>query len=291
MISIIIPTYNRAKYLPRAIESVLKQDYSDWELIISDDGSTDDTEIVVKEYLVDNRIIFIKNKNRGATAARNAGARIAIGEYVTFLDSDDEATPSWLFLFVEEIKKGAKVVCCGYSYYDHNGIFLKENSPYHLGKIYLNKIGRFTNGGVFILDKNLFNQIGGYDENVQSGQHSEMALRLVQVLDKNDIDIVNIFEPLIKVHVHRDEKIRNNHRALYEGTIYTLNKHRKLFESHKNVYKDYLSIAALGAFKINKKKEAQALFLKAWKIHPTSIKSLLRYFISLFPSIGNKIWN
>lgn len=290
MISIIIPTYNRVKFLPRAISSVLNQTNDDWELIISDDGSTDDTEAVISSYLTDERIHYIKNENKGATAARNSGANIAKGDYLTFLDSDDEATENWLSAFVEFINKGAKVICCGYTYYDHNGNFIKENFPYNLGGIYLNRTGRFTNGGVFILEKNLFNIIGGYDENVKSGQHSEMALRLVQVLNKKDIDIVNIFKPLIKVHVHKGEKIRNNSEALYLGTIYTLQKHSALFEQFPDVYKDYLSIAALGAFKTNRVKESQSLFLKAWKVKPKSIKSLFRYILSLSPVLGSKVW-
>ena len=140
------------------------------------------------------------------------------------------------------------------------------------------------------MEKKLFNIIGGYDENVRSGQHSEMALRLVQVLEEKKIDIINIFKPLVKVHVHKGEKIRSNHQALYDGTLYTLKKHRYHFEQNPKVYRDYLSIAALGAFKTGRIKEAQTLFLKAWKVQPGSIKSLLRYLLSRFPYLGKKIW-
>lgn len=290
MISIIIPTYNRAEFLPRAINSVLDQTFQDWELIISDDGSTDHTEEVVERFLKDPRIRYVVNPNRGATFARNSGAKNASRNFLTFLDSDDEAHSSWLQSFADEIEKGAEVVCCGYRYYDHKGEPIGENFPFDLGEIYENRVGRFTNGGVFILKKELFQEIGGYDENVQSGQHSELALRLIPLLSARDIDIVNIFKPLIKVHVHKGEKIRKNNLALYKGTLYTLEKHQKLFENHPAIYRNYLGIAALGAFRLNKIKKSQTLFYKAWKVNPLSVKAFGRVLLSRFPSIGMMVW-
>lgn len=88
MFSIIIPTYNRAHFLPKAIESVLEQTYSNWELIIIDDGSTDNTLDVVENY-ADERIKYIYQENAERSAARNNGIRHANGEYICFLDSDD----------------------------------------------------------------------------------------------------------------------------------------------------------------------------------------------------------
>ena len=86
--SIIIPTYNRADFLPKAIESVLAQTYTEWELIIVDDGSTDNTCEVISQYK-DERITYIYQENAERSAARNNGIAHAKGEYVCFLDSDD----------------------------------------------------------------------------------------------------------------------------------------------------------------------------------------------------------
>ncbi len=85
-ISVIIPTYNRAKYLPRAIESVLSQSFKPLEIIIVDDGSIDDTKSVVSRYPVG----YIYQENSGVSSARNGGVKEAKGEWVAFLDSDDE---------------------------------------------------------------------------------------------------------------------------------------------------------------------------------------------------------
>ncbi len=86
-ISVIIPTYNRAEMLERAIDSVLMQSCQDFELLVIDDGSTDDTFAKIKSY--EYPIIYIKQENKGAAAARNAGIKAAKAEFLAFLDSDD----------------------------------------------------------------------------------------------------------------------------------------------------------------------------------------------------------
>lgn len=290
MISIVIPTYNRSKFLPRVLDSVLKQSYGHWELIISDDGSTDNTETVIKQFLSDSRIKYIKNRNAGATAARNAGAKVSTGKFVTFLDSDDEAKSNWLEIFQKEIDKGEEVICCGYEYVDHNGIKIGENMPRKLGNIYSDRVGRFTNGGVFILNRATFLEIGGYDELVQAGQHSEMAIRLVKLLDKRNIEIKNIFKPLIRVHVHKGQKIRSDHKAVFKGSIYVLQKHQDLFKKNPKLYANYLNVAGVNGMKINEVKKSKELFLKAWLLDPMNTKNLGRYFISQIPLLRKHIW-
>lgn len=93
-VSIILPTYNRADTIGRAMESVLRQSYSDWELVVVDDGSTDDTAALVANR--DPRIRLIRQSNGGCYAARNAGIAASLGRYLAFLDSDDEWLPHFL---------------------------------------------------------------------------------------------------------------------------------------------------------------------------------------------------
>ncbi len=93
-----MPSYNRAHLLSIAIESVLLQHYSNWELLIVDDGSTDNTQKVIQDYN-DIRIVYFKKNNGGVCSARNYGVQHAKGEYIAFLDSDDSVTKEWLFNF------------------------------------------------------------------------------------------------------------------------------------------------------------------------------------------------
>ena len=93
-VSVILPTYNRAPFLPRAVKSILAQSFSDWELFVIDDGSTGETQRVIQPYLTDPRIHFLKKKREGVAAkTRNAGLRLARGKYVAFLDDDDLFLP------------------------------------------------------------------------------------------------------------------------------------------------------------------------------------------------------
>mgnify|MGYP002367136581 CR=1 FL=1 len=94
-VSIIIASYNKEKYIGETINSVIKQTYTEWELIIIDDFSTDQSVDVISGFLTDARITLIKNdRNRGANHSRNSGIKTARGKYVLFLDADDILAPT-----------------------------------------------------------------------------------------------------------------------------------------------------------------------------------------------------
>jgi len=97
IVSVIISTYNRAAYLPKAIDSMLAQTFRDWELILVNDGATDRTEEVVQPYLVrDRRLRYVTQANQGIASARNRALAQATGTYIAFLDDDDQWTPDKL---------------------------------------------------------------------------------------------------------------------------------------------------------------------------------------------------
>ena len=106
LVSIVMPSYNTAEYIAESIKSVQSQTHTNWELLIVDDCSTDNTDDVVKEYLTDTRIRYIKNeKNSGAAISRNRALREAKGRWIAFLDSDDLWHPKKLekqIAFMEE---------------------------------------------------------------------------------------------------------------------------------------------------------------------------------------------
>ena len=103
--SIIIPSFNRTHIIDRAIQGVLQQTFQDFEILIVDDGSTDNTQAIVKEYSADLKIKYIYQNNQGVCSARNTGAKEANGAYLIFLDSDDTVEKSWLQDFYDSLKK------------------------------------------------------------------------------------------------------------------------------------------------------------------------------------------
>lgn len=115
IISVIVPVYNIREYLREAVDSVLKQDYQKLQVILIDDGSTDDSGKICDEYAQrDNRISVIHQKNGGAASAKNTGLKVAEGEYLAFLDSDDyleEGAYSYMVKQLEDNKADA-IQCC-----------------------------------------------------------------------------------------------------------------------------------------------------------------------------------
>ena len=105
--SIVIPTYNRAKFIDKAIASLLNQKYEDFEVIVVDDGSTDNTEEVVKSFN-NNKVKYYKKENQERGAARNYGAKLAKGEYINFFDSDDIAYDNHLQVALETVISNEK---------------------------------------------------------------------------------------------------------------------------------------------------------------------------------------
>lgn len=126
VVSVIIPTFNRAGLLPRAIESVIAQTFGDWELIVVDDGSTDDTAGVIRPYAneLGERFVYLRQRNRGSSHARNAGIEAGVGQFVAFLDSDDQFLPHklsrQLALFASAPQLG--LVYSDYAYVDLEGM-------------------------------------------------------------------------------------------------------------------------------------------------------------------------
>jgi len=111
LVTIILPTFNRARFLPEAFASIDAQTFRDWELIVIDDGSTDDTEAVVRAWSerIDRPLHYLKQENRGAYGARNTGLDHATGEYVAFFDSDDLWLPHHLARCVEALTRSEHV--------------------------------------------------------------------------------------------------------------------------------------------------------------------------------------
>ncbi|MBR3115790.1 glycosyltransferase [Candidatus Saccharibacteria bacterium] len=116
-VSVIIPVYNTAKYLPACLDSVLAETHRDLEVICVNDGSTDKSPTILKKYVnQDSRIKVINQKNQGLSAARNAGLKTATGDYITFIDSDDEVKPEMIESLLKALKDSqAGIAACSFA--------------------------------------------------------------------------------------------------------------------------------------------------------------------------------
>jgi glycosyltransferase involved in cell wall biosynthesis len=123
VVSVVIATYNMARYLPLAVKSALGQTYKSIEVLVVDDGSTDDTAGAIAPFLADHRVRYCIQENKGQAAAKNHGVQKSRGEYIAFLDADDMWAPEKLELQIPVLSrsKNLGVVYSRFAYIDENG--------------------------------------------------------------------------------------------------------------------------------------------------------------------------
>ncbi len=174
--SVIICTYNREALLPRAIDSLLAQSEEDWEALIIDDGSTDGTTLLAKDYVARHpaKFRYVYHANKGLPLSRNAGLLAAAGLYATFLDSDDEYAPSHLSIRKKALLQNPDVDLL------HGGIKIIGNEfvpdVRHPGNMI--HISECTVGGTFCIRKKLAEALGGF-RNVGIGDDFDFFNRAV----------------------------------------------------------------------------------------------------------------
>src|SRR2546421_4585920 len=173
LFSIIIPTYNRARLISRAIDSVLAQDFIDWEMIVVDDGSTDTTADILRHYVDEEpRIHYHYTEHEGAPQARNFGCSLATGKYFTFLDSDDEYLPGHLGIRAEIISGEPAVELI-------HGNCEVIGDPMITDRFDPTRLIPITDciiGATFFIRRDLFRRLGGFAD-IQYGDDNDFFLR------------------------------------------------------------------------------------------------------------------
>jgi len=181
-VSVVIPTYNYEIYIAEAVESVLAQTYQDFELIVVDDGSTDNTHSVLEPYL--DRITYLYQENQGRSLARNRGIQVAQGEYIAFLDADDWFLPHKLELqthFLDEHPE-AGMVAGGWVETDEQGKTLRRGEPWHW-KPHLGLaecvMGVPVTPSTVQVRRCWLDAVGLFDESLDWNEDQDLYLRLV----------------------------------------------------------------------------------------------------------------
>jgi glycosyltransferase involved in cell wall biosynthesis len=202
-VSVVIPTYNRARYVAEALESVFAQTFKDYEVIIVDDGSTDNTQTALQPYM--ERIRYVRQENRGLAAARNRGVREVRGEFVAFLDSDD----CWEPRMLEEVLKTFE------KHPDVGAVFVAEREMDEQGNL-LKRVHTKRSPGLFFTPESMVSKdtgvgcgrppvvrrkwldaLGGFDESMRSAVDCEMWIRY-----SFHVPMVLQPEPFVRRRVH-----------------------------------------------------------------------------------------
>lgn len=198
LVSVIMPTYNRADIILNAIASVREQSWTNWELLVCDDGSTDSTDKVVAD-IKDTRIRYIKLQKFGAAAARNAGLRASRGEIVTYLDSDNFWHPHYIARILCALGEESGKLCCYADYIDfevseNDTIKIKSfERPIFDHEKLLNK--NYIDLNTFAHRRELYDLFGGFSENLVRRQDYDLIIKYTWIRDPIKInDIVALYQ-------------------------------------------------------------------------------------------------
>lgn len=177
ILSLIMPCYNQAQYIDEAIQSVIRQTYKDWELIIVDDGSTDDSFSIAKSYAQsDIRIKAFSQDNGGPSKARNNGVKRSSGKYIMFFDSDDRLAPQYLERGIQYMTSHPECTV----FYSRLKRFGKMNDE--VGIHFISYEQELCVSSLFltcIIKRSDFVRIGGFDEQMKGYEDWEMFIRLL----------------------------------------------------------------------------------------------------------------
>jgi len=231
-VSIVIPTYNRSAYLQKAIRNVLDQSFSDIEVIVVDDGSTDNTMEVLRQF--GGRIKYISQVNQGVAAARNSGLKMASGVFIAFLDSDDE----WDKDFILKMVYCLENTNCYWGICDNYRVVIdvneKEMSREHQKRtlmlnsdeFYRTLLERDIVGGPSkgLFRKKVLEKIGGYDIQLSVREDWDLWIRLAAL----KLKVGHVEEPLYTYFIRQNSLTKTNRAQGIKATLKLLDKHRRV---------------------------------------------------------------
>lgn len=283
VVSIVIPTYNRAHLLGRAVNSVLRQTFTDFELIVVDDASADDTAGVVGGFH-DRRIRYVRHgSNLGASVARNTGISKAQGDYVGLLDDDDEWYPEKLerqVLKFSEVSEAVGLVYAGHEVRENNGHLLHTYHPEARGNVRLRLLLGTTLGSPTPLIRTAcFQKVGLFDKSLKSCQDWDMWKR---ISERYEFDYV---PEVLAVTYCQENQISSDFSAMIPGRI-------RMIEKHMNEFQNYPDILVIHLKRLGKMhcingtwKEAIRWFREALKLKPLEIFKIAAWCLLELPRV------
>jgi glycosyltransferase involved in cell wall biosynthesis len=291
LISVVIPTYNRAATIARALDSVVRQSHRPIEIIVVDDGSTDGTlRAIDGEHCPVPLTVVALGQNQGAAAARNHGIAMASGDYVAFLDSDDQWQPDKLerqlaALAEAGLEYGASYT--GIASYAEDGRLCALSRATAEGDLRLALLNHNLVGSTscMLARRTLLQQIGGFNASLRSCQDWDLWIRLA-----GHTRFACVAEPLTLLHIAREGRISSNGKARLSG-------HLQLYRTHlRAAFKAGLVDSALFRtilgeifMQLERPDHAARQFAAIWRAKPWSAKRLMLLALARF-GVGKALY-
>lgn len=237
LVSVIIPCYNQAQYLHEAIKSVLNQTYSNWECLIVDDGSPDNTEEVVTKWVaLDKRFIYLKKENGGLSSARNFGIKKSTAEFILTLDADDFYDETFIEKGIDLLEENVKM-----GVVSSWGIRFIENKQFGIFKPTGGTINDFlfnnASIGTSLFRKKIWEEVGGYDESMKLGYEDwEFYIRVCKAGWN-----VHIIEEVLFFYRQNPNSMRIEALNNYDTIVrkYIFKKHKELYIKYYDEFLDH----------------------------------------------------
>ena len=290
LVSVIVPTYNRASLILRAVHSVLNQTYSDLECIVVDDCSTDNTKQVI-ESIDDNRLVYLRHDvNKHASAARNTGIRQANGQLIAFLDSDDEWLPEKLakqVQLIQSLPEKIGMVYCWMDYYDENFKVIKEHHPTLKGRVFSYLLDKQALGAcsTLLVRPEVVKAVGGFDESLPRGNDGDFIRR---VCLEYEVDFIP--EMLVKYHIgHSGKRISDTDQQGIKNAIHSqltkLEKFRNYIPVYPKQFSNVYRSISMHYSQIGEVGKSVSFLLKSTRLRPFSLRLYKEILIILLNNI------
>ena len=269
ILSIIIPTYNRHHLLERAVNSALAQTVENIEVIVVDDASSDPVNLPEYPRL---KVIHL-NTNRGVSAARNIGAKAANGQWITYLDDDDELLPHMAHVSLKGLAETTLpkpvALLSGIDVIDEAGQFCKNRLPPTLPRGSHYMLEELEPGKSFlckqtmVVEREVLLSIGGFDESFPSRVSTELFLRLNLVCSILGLPIVTY-----RLCAHGGSRISQKSSLRQSSFERLVNKHRALFEAHPKQFSQFVFEHAIKLYELDQKGATFSNMLWAIRLAP-----------------------
>ena len=288
MFSVVICTYNRAHQVGTAIDSVLAQTFDDYELIVVNDGSTDDTADALGRY-EHPHLRVVNRSNGGLSAARNSGIEAATGRFVAFLDDDDTVSPRWLAGLARGVDDATGFTACAWTI-EFKDPPARQVVPPRSHVLFPDVKGGFM-PGCFALDRDVLLTIGGYAEEIKVSHQSELLLRALPEVKRRGMTTAITDEPLVTIERRRPENRPLAQPAeLLHGAEYLLRHHSERLAERPAARANYHTIAGVAAARLGDLNLARCHLRQAIVTNPRQPKHLVRYAVALVPPVARRAW-
>jgi 2-polyprenyl-3-methyl-5-hydroxy-6-metoxy-1,4-benzoquinol methylase len=288
-LSIVINTYNRHDLLLNAFKSAAAQSDPVRELIVVDDGSTDDTPSLAG-FLEAAGATMIRHVNMGLTASRNAGARASSTAWLGFLDDDDTLAVEWSAKLLNAVEPSSGIVFCGHTQVTAAGKVLGTRLPSPLGKVLGDAVGSYW-PGTWIMRRDVFEEAGGYLDGLPFIHQFELLVRALEACKTQGLTVEHVDEPLLNYTVRdNDDRPMQWPQYALDGGRWILARHHTAFEQDPPSRANLEGVVGVAAARMGRLNLARRHLWRSARAQPTSPLRWARLAASATSPTAARAW-